>query len=469
MAKYSLIPVEVPRVSTRYRVIRTKLPVPQSLPIFQALAASESPSMMGQPPVVWHRAKGFQVWDRWGNKWIDWSSGVIITNAGHGRKEIRRALREVVDRSLLTSYCFVHEQRAELTRLLVSLSPDPASYRVFLLSTGSEAVENALKLARTWALEKHGPKKRMIVSFENAFHGRTMGAQLAGGMQKQKKWIVGEGSTFVQVPFPDGYYCQDESFDLFLRTLKEKGVAHEEIAGVITESFQGAGVNFLPVDYAGKLESFCREHDIITIYDEVQAGFGRSGKMFSYEHYGVTPDLITCGKGITSSLPLSAVIGRKDLLELYPPGSMTSTHSASPLPVAAALASIRLIQKENLVENSRVLGEFLERELLRIQGKHREVIGCVHVKGLVGGVMIAKRGTREPDPETALRINEACIRKGLLMTAPVGTYGECHKIAPALMINKEALRESLEVYEQACDEVLGSTRASCPASTILPA
>ncbi len=455
MAKYELVPVEVPRVRTRYRVIRTPLPVPESLAIFRALEGSESQSMMGQPPIVWDRAEGFQVRDRWGNRWIDWSSGVVIANAGHGRREIRKALREVVDRSLLTSYCFVHEQRAELTQLLVSLSPDPASYRVFLLSTGSEAVENAIKLARTWALEKHGPRKRMIVSFENSFHGRTLGAQLAGGMQKQKKWIVGEGATFVQVPFPDGYYCTDVSFDLFLRVLREKGIAPDEIAGVITESFQGAGANFLPVEYARKLESFCREHDIIMIYDEVQAGFGRSGKMFTYEHYGVRPDLITCGKGITSSLPLSAVIGRKDLMDLYPPGSMTSTHSASPLPVAAALASIRLIQKENLVENSRVLGEVLEAGLLRIQGAHSAVMGCVHAKGLVAAVMIAKKGTREPDPETAFRINVACFHKGLLMTAPVGTFGECHKVAPPLMITEDALRESLEVYERACAETLG--------------
>ena len=136
-----------------------------------------------------------------------------------------------------------------------------------------------------------------------------------------------------------------------------------------------------------------------------------------------------------------------------------SSALTGPLPVAAALASIRLIQKEGLVENSRVLGELLERELLRIQGKHREVIGCVHAKGLVAGVMIAKKGTREPDPDTAFRINEACIHKGLLMTAPVGTYGECHKIAPALMITEDALKESLAVFEQACDEILGGAAA----------
>jgi len=454
MAKFSLIPEDVPPVRTRYRTIRTRLPVPESLSIFAALDDSESPSMMGQPPIVWHRAEGFQVWDRWGNKWIDWTSGVIVANAGHGRKEIRAALREIVDRSLLLSYCFVHEQRAELTKLLQSLTPDPEYYRVFLLSTGSEGCENAIKLARTWGLAQHGPRKRMIISFDNAFHGRTLGAQLAGGMQAQKKWIVGEGSTFAQVPCPDGYYCEDTSFDLFLRSLAEKRIEPEDIAGVITESFQGAGVNFLPVEYARRLEAFCREHDIITIFDEVQAGFGRSGKMFAYEHYGVKPDIIVCGKGITSSLPLAAVIGRKDLMAQYPPGSMTSTHSASPLPVAAALASIKLIQAENLVENSRVLGEIVAAELQRIRAKHPNAIGCVHAKGLVGGVLYAKPGTRLPDPETAQKVTDACYKKGLLLTAPVGTWGEVHKVAPPLMIHEKALRESLRVYDEACDQVL---------------
>jgi 4-aminobutyrate aminotransferase / (S)-3-amino-2-methylpropionate transaminase / 5-aminovalerate transaminase len=456
MAKYSLVPEAAPPVETRYRRICTPLPVPESLPIFRSLEESESPSMMGQPPIVWHRADGFQVFDRWGNCWVDWSSGVIIANAGHGRAEIREALREVIDRSLLLSYCFVHEQRAELCRELAAVSPDPAEYRVFLLSTGSEACENTIKLARTWGLNRHGPRKRMIIGFENAFHGRTLGAQLAGGMQGQKKWIVGEGSTFAQVPFPDGYYCEDTSFDLFLKCLEEKNIAPEEIAGVISESFQGAGANFMPVEYAQRLEAFCRQHDIVLIMDEVQAGFGRSGKMFSFEHYGIKPDLIACGKGITSSLPLSAVIGRQELMSLYPAGAMTSTHSASPLPVAAALANLRIIQREGLVENSRRLGEILHPELQRIRERYPDVLGCVHGKGLVAGIMIAVRGSHwTPDPDTALRLNWAVIKRGVMMTAPVGTYGECHKVAPPLMISEEALRESIGAYAEACDEVLG--------------
>jgi len=453
--KYNLVPQEVGRIKTRYRRIQTMLPVPQSIPIFQALERSEPRSMMGQPPVVWHRAEGFQVWDPWGNMWIDWSSGVLITNAGHGRKEIRKAVREVLDRSLMSSYVFVHAQRAELTGLLQSISPDPSGYRVFLLTTGSEAIENAIKLAKTYALEKHGRTKRYLVSFDNAFHGRTMGSQLAGGMPKLKAWIVDEGSTFVQVPFPDGFKNENTSFDLFLSTLKAKGVQPKDIAGVLTESYQGVGPDFLPVEYAERLQEFCRSNDIVMIYDEVQAGFGRTGKMFTFQHYGVKPDLIVCGKGISSSLPIAAVIGRSDIMDLYPPGSMTSTHSASPLPVAAAVANVKLILAEKLPERAAALGELMMPRLAAIQKKYPGPLGCLQGKGLVAGLQVVKPGTKTPDSDTALRINEKCFHKGVLMFAPVGVGGECLKISPPLVITEDALLESLDAFGEACDEVLG--------------
>jgi 4-aminobutyrate aminotransferase/(S)-3-amino-2-methylpropionate transaminase len=455
MAKYNLIPADVPRIKTKYRTIKTKLPVPESLDIFQTLSESEPVSMMGQPPIIWDSAEGFLISDKWGNRWIDWSSGVLITNAGHGRQEIADALRDLIDRKLLATYVFVHEKRAELTRMLQSISPDPSEYLVFLLSTGSEATENCIKLAKTYAIEKHGPQKRFLVSFHNAFHGRTLGAQLAGGMAKQKTWISEEGKTFIQVPFPDGYKNEDTSFDLFLTTLAEKDINPSEIAGVMTESYQGVGPDFLPVEYAKKLEEFCHENDIVTIFDEVQAGFGRTGKMFCYEHYGIKPDLIACGKGITSSLPLSAVIGRKDIMSLYAPGSMTSTHSGSPLPVVAAVESLKIILRENLVEKAAALGDILIPELTRIRNKYPEILGCVQGKGLVAGIQVVKKGTKIPDPDMALKINERCFQKGLLMFAPVGIAGECLKIAPPLVITEDALWESISVFEEACDEILG--------------
>jgi 4-aminobutyrate aminotransferase-like enzyme len=455
MAKYNLIPVDVPGIKSKYRTIKTKLPVPESLKIFEILSQSEPVSMMGQPPIIWDKAEGFQVYDKWGNKWIDWSSGVLITNAGHGRKEIIKALRELLDRKLLATYVFIHEKRAELTKMLQGISPDPENYLVFLLSTGSEATENCIKLAKTYAIEKHGPQKKYFVSFNNAFHGRTLGAQLAGGNPKLKTWIIEEGKTFIQVPFPDGYKNENTSFELFLSTLKEKGIKPAEIAGVMTESYQGVGPDFLPVEYAKKLEAFCLENDIVTIFDEVQAGFGRTGKMFCYEHYGIKPDLIACGKGISSSLPISAVIGRKDIMSLYAPGSMTSTHSGSPLPVVAAVESLKIILKEKLVEKAAILGEILIPELTRIRNKYPDVLGCIQGKGLVAGIQVVKTGTKIPDSEMALKINERCFHKGLLMFAPVGIAGECLKIAPPLVISEEALREGIKVFGEACDEILG--------------
>ncbi len=455
MASYSLKPVKTAKISTKYRTIRTSLPVPQSLPIFRALEKSEPRSMMGQPPIIWHKAEDFTVSDKWGNRWIDWSSGVLITNAGHGRREIRRALKEVIDRGLLASYVFVHEQRAVLTRMLQAISPDPKNYTVFLLSTGSEATENCIKLSKTYALEKHGPRKKYFVTFRNAFHGRTMGSQLAGGMDRLKKWIGACDPTFIQVPFPDGYKNENVSFDLFLSTLREKGVAPENIAGIMTETYQGVGPDFLPVAYAQRLEKFCRKHDIVLCFDEVQSGFGRTGKMFGFQHYGVKPELIACGKGISSSLPISAVIGRKDILALYAPGSMTSTHSASPLPVAAAITNLKLIQKERLVERAARLGKILVPEVFRIQRKYPDVLGCAQGKGLVAGIQVVKPGTKEPNPDLALKINVACFQRGLLMFAPVGIGGECLKIAPPLTIKEDALRESIRVFEEAIDSVLG--------------
>jgi 4-aminobutyrate aminotransferase-like enzyme len=455
MAEYDLTPVAVPSVKTKYRTICTKLPVPESLPIFEELKRSEPRSMLGQPPIVWHSAEGCIVGDRWGNRWLDWSSGVLITNAGHGRPEIVAALREAIEQPLLATYVFVHEGRATLTRMLREISPDPSTYQAFLLSTGSEATENCIKLAKTYGLEKHGARKRVFVSFQNAFHGRTLGSQLAGGYDRQKKWIGCACPNFVQVPFPDGFKNPDISFDLFLKTLADKHVQPEDIAGVMSESFQGCGPDFLPVEYAKKLEAFCKKHDIVLIMDEVQAGFCRSGKMFTFQHYGIQPDLIACGKGISSSLPISAVIGRRDIMGIYAPGSMTSTHSASPLAVAAAIANLKILQGEKLAERAAAMEKIMMPPLERVQKRHAKHLGCLHGRGLVAGIQVVKPGTREPDSATATKINLACFHKGLLMFAPVGIAGECLKIAPPLTIPEDALRESLAVFEEACNEVLG--------------
>jgi len=411
--------------------------------------------MAGQPPLVWHRAEGCQVFDPWGNVWLDWSSGVLVTNVGHGHPRIREALAEMIDRPLLATYVFPHEKRAEHVKLLADLSPPPLK-RVFLLSTGSESVECAIKLSMTWGIKQGGKKKTVLVSFENAFHGRTLGAQLAGGLPHLKEWIARPDPGFVQVPFPDGFKNPDQSFSLFEKTLAEKGVNPDDVCAVLTETFQGVGPDFMPEEYAQELRRWCDEHGALLIFDEIQAAFGRTGTFWGFEHYGIVPDLVTLGKGITSSLPLSAVIGRPDVMDLYPPGSMTSTHSASPLPVAAALANLKVLKEEGLLAHVREMGPILRDGLTRVQAQWPEVLGCVQAKGLVAGIQVVKPGTREPYPELALAINTCCFEKGLLMFAPVGVRGECLKICPPLSIPEDALREGIEVLEEAVREVRSS-------------
>ncbi|NLF18945.1 MAG: aspartate aminotransferase family protein [Lentisphaerae bacterium] len=453
--KYNLVPRNVPLVNTKYRRIATAIPVPESLAIFEELLRYEPISMQGQPPVIWDRAEGFQVFDRWGNAWLDWSSCVLVANAGHGRPEIREALRQAIDKPLLATYVFAHEGRAELCRLLAATAPRPDD-KVFLLSTGAEATENAVKLARTYGVNKHGTGKHVIVSYEGAFHGRTLGAQMIGGTPALKNWIVRLPEGFVQVPFPDGFRCEDTRFALFEESLARQGVTPDAVAGVIVESYQGIGPNFLPDEYARQLGRWCRKHDVVLIMDEVQAGFGRTGKYYCWQHYDLTPDIICCGKGISSSLPISAVIGRNDIMSFYPPGSMTSTHSASPLPVAAAIENLKILERENLTEKAAVLGrEVLSPRLDAIQRRYPRAIGAAMHRGLVGGLLMVKPGTKDPDPDTALAINEACMQKGLLMFAPVGMGGGCIKIAPPLITPREALEEGLDVLDEACAQILG--------------
>src|SRR5208337_4020934 len=285
------------------------------------------------------RAEDIFVYDKYGNRWLDWSSGVLVTNAGHGALEVRQAILDQVNSGLLHNYVFPSEERAALVEQLVQLAPKGLD-KVFLLTTGSEATECAIKLIRSHGIRKGGTEKIGVVGAERGFHGRTLGSQQAGGIPGQKRWIVNEDPAIVQAPFPDGYWTENTSFDLFLETLKKKGLAPDAVAGVIFETYQGAGPDFAPKEYIQNLAQWCKMNNVVLILDEVQAGFGRTGKFWAFEHYGVTPDVICCGKGISSSLPLSAVIGRAEIMDQFPPGSMTSTHCGNPVCAAAALASL---------------------------------------------------------------------------------------------------------------------------------
>lgn len=442
----------MPRVDTPFRQIVTAFPAPGALTVLETLRRIEPVAMQGQPPVIWDRAEGFQVSDRWGNKWIDWSSGVLIANAGHGRKEIADAIAQQAASHLLTNYCFPSEIRARLVEKLASLLPEPLR-KVFLLTTGSETVECAIKLCRTWGLKNGGRLKHVVVSYEHAFHGRTLGSQQAGGIAPLKEWIVNLDPGFVQIPFPDGWRTRDTSFESFERELRARGVEPANVAGVIMETYQGGSGAFAPPEYMKSLRQWCTGHKALLVLDEVQAGFGRCGTLWGWEHYGVVPDVACFGKGISSSLPISAVAARADVMDLHPPNSMTSTHTGNPVCCAAALASIDLVLNEDLAGNARRMGEILHRELNALK-KCQPRIGRVEGKGLVAGVACIRPGKTEPDGDLAWRVVERSIEKGVLMFAPVGFGGATVKICPPLVITEAALRESLQTFGEAFAESL---------------
>jgi len=447
----NLCPHPVPPVDTRYRRIATEIPVPESIPILERLRRHEPRSMGGQPPVVWDHAEGVQVFDCWGNRWLDFSSGVLVTNTGHGHPEIRQAILDQVRHGLLHNYCFPSEIRANVVEHLARVAPEGVD-KVFLLTTGSEAVECAIKLARTWGRKTGGDRKIGIVSYENAFHGRTLGSQMAGGIPALKEWIVNLDRDMIQIPFPDGFRGPDTSFAGFLKALQERDYGPDRVAGVLTETYQGGNSSFAPPEYIQSLRAWCDEHGVLLIFDEVQAAFGRTGTYWGFEHYGIVPDLIICGKGISSGVPVAAVIGRPEVMDLYAPGSMTSTHTGNPVCMAAVLANLQVIEEEGLVDHVRRMGEVLQPEVRRLGKRFADHIGAVHGKGLVAALHVVKPGGVEPDPELATRIVWRCVEKGLMLFAPVGYAGASVKICPPLVIEEEAIREGVAVIEQAIDE-----------------
>jgi 4-aminobutyrate aminotransferase/diaminobutyrate-pyruvate transaminase/4-aminobutyrate aminotransferase/(S)-3-amino-2-methylpropionate transaminase len=320
-------------------------------------------------------------------------------------------------------------------------------------------VECAIKLCRTHGIKLGGRAKHVIVSYDNSFHGRTLGSQQAGGIPVLKEWIVNLDPGFVQVPFPDGFRTVDTSFDHFLKRLDEQGVEPRNIAGVVLETYQGASASFAPAEYMRALREWSSGHDILLVLDEVQAAFGRTGTLWGFEHYGIVPDLACLGKGISSSLPLAAVVGRPDIMDLNPPGSMTSTHTGNPICCAAALASLELVLKENLAENARKVGAVLHEKLCGMRSRFPQ-IGWVSGKGLVAGIACVQPGTKAPDADLAWEAVQRSVEKGVLMFSPVGYGGGTVKICPPLVITEEAILESTAAFEEAFAEAVAARKGA---------
>jgi len=455
MANYtfSRTPKRVPLVKTAHRAIKTEIPAHGTKEILDRLDASESRSMHGQLPVVWHKAQDFNIYDQSGNCWIDFTSTIFVANVGHSNARVTRALQKALGQPLLSCYAFANEKRADYHEKLIAFAGAPFE-KAFLLSAGTEATEAALKLMRMSG-QKSGKRRRGIICIEGNWHGRTLGAQMMSSNLGQREWIGYQDNDIHHIPFPYPWSlhgCSQVDFLMRgLRKLEEGGIdLTKDVCGFMLETFQGWGAIFYPPEFVQAIEQVCRENKILLSFDEMQSGFARTGKAFGYEHYGVTPDLICCGKGMGGGMPLSGVIGRAEIMDLPDVGNMSSTHSANPLVCAAGLAVIEEIEKNSLIKESARKGEILQAALLKLKEKFPERISWVLGKGLIAAILIKDSVHGLPDSLFASKVAERCMQKGLLV---VHTGRESIKIGPPLTISDDALLEGIQVLDEAIQEI----------------
>jgi len=437
----------------------TEVPGPKSREIIAQAERYEPQSMGDQMPVVWDHAQGCVITDVDGNEYLDWCSGVQVANVGHCHPDYVEQVKAQCDR-LFNCYDFVTRPRADLARKLVEITPDYID-KAFLVTTGSDATEAAMRMARRVS------DGFEIIGFDGAFHGRTWGAASAGGMGGTRQGYGPMTPGFLHAPFPYLYrapLCQGKTAEeasqaclAYLDWLVDRQSCGS-LCAVITEPYQGgAGGVIPPRSWIEGLDRWCKDRGLIFILDEVQSSFGRCGKMFAMEHWDITPDLITLGKGLGSGIPCSAVVGRSEIMDALPPGSMGSTNGGNPISSVAALAAIEIIEREGLVENAARMGELFEARFLDIQ-KRAPQLGDVRVLGLMGGLeFVTDPESREPAPELTRAVVSECLKRGLICIAPIGLYKNVIRVAPPLVITQEQAAETLDIFEESVVEAVKSS------------
>ena len=403
--------------------------------------------MQGQIPIIWDKAEDFSIYDKHGNKWIDFTSTIFVANVGHGNQHVCNAVKEVLEKPLLHTYAYVNEERVRYHKKLVEFAGPPFE-KAFLLSSGTEATEAALKLMRMNG-QKNKKRKLGIICIDGNWHGRTLGAQMMSGNPSQKEWIGYHDPNIHHIPFPYPWALNGktgaEFLEMGLGNLQKSGIDLEnDICGFMLETFQGWGTVFYPKDFVKAIENICKKFNILLTFDEMQSGFARTGKKFGYEHYGVQADLLCCGKGIASGFPLSAVIGSTKIMDLPDVGNMSSTHSANPFVCAAGIATLEEIKRLDLVQETERKGRIFFEKLNELKERYSDRISWVLGSGLISALIFKIPGKQEPDTIFPSLVSEKAMQKGLLV---VHTGRESIKLAPPLTISEEAIIEGIDVLD----------------------
>ncbi|MCP5231216.1 MAG: 4-aminobutyrate--2-oxoglutarate transaminase [Zoogloeaceae bacterium] len=437
----------------------TPIPGPKSLDTVARRDAAVSRGAARLTPIAIASGRGATVTDVDGNTYIDFAGGIGTLAVGHTPPEVLAAIRQQSERLLhMCSIVATYEPYVAVCERLNQLVPGDFAKKSTLLNSGAEAVEAAVKIARA-----HTGRQALIV-FEGAYHGRT---NMTLGMTSKyalfKKGFGPYPAEIYRLPFPNPYrrpsqMSEHEYVDYCIAQFDHALVAQvapEAVAAVVVETVQGeSGFLPLPPRFAAHLRARCSEHGMLFLADEVQAGMGRTGRLFAIEHYGLVPDLTVSGKSIAGGMPLAAVTGSAEIMDAPHPGGLGGTYSGNPVACAAAMVALETLASPAFLARAQVVGERMRGHLARLQARFPETIGDLRGLGPMLAIELVKDAKgREPVPELTNAINAETLKRGLI-TIRAGLYGNCLRFLPPLNISDEQIDEGMTVLGEAIDAAL---------------
>jgi 4-aminobutyrate aminotransferase/(S)-3-amino-2-methylpropionate transaminase len=438
---------------TRAIEIRTEVPGPRSKEIIERKERLIAEPLSLVHPIVVAEARGASLTDVDGNTYIDLTGGVGCLNVGHSHPRVVEAAQEQLARFTHTDFTIVpYETYVELAERLIGIAPVRQPAKAAFFNAGTEAIENSIKFARSYT------KRQAVVVFEGAFHGRTLLAMTMTSKTHPYKAGLGPFAPEVyRVPYPHSYRGPDTEGALAaLERAFLTQVAPENVAAIVMEPVLGEG-GFVaaPTEFVEGVRRICDEHGIVFVVDEVQTGYGRTGRMWAIEHHGVEADLMVVAKSIAGGLPLSAVIGNAEIMDAPPDSAIGGTYVGNPVAQAAALAVLDVFEEEGLVERAGAIGDTIRARMEAWQERW-DAVGDVRGLGAMLAIeLVTNRETKEPDADRATAVVEHAARNGLLLIKS-GIYSNCIRVLTPLVITDAELDEALGVWEQALEQVLGS-------------
>jgi len=438
--------------TTRFIELKTEIPGPRARAILEREGRAVARPLIVHGPVIAAEARGATITDVDGNTFIDFVGGVGVANVGHNHPRVVEAVTAQAERYLHTDFTVVaYEPYIELAEGLCAFAPIAADCRAAFFNAGTEAVENAVKLSRLHT------GREAVIAFDGAFHGRTLLSLTMTSKTHPYKTGLGPFAPEVyRAPYPNAYRGPDARTALAaIERMFSTHVAAEDVAAIVFEAQQGEG-GFIPAPaaFVEGLRRICDEHGIVMVADEVQTGFGRTGRMFAMEHFDVEPDLVVVAKSIAGGMPLSGVIGRADIMDGAHLGAIGGTYIGNPVALAAALAVLDVFEEENLVARGVTVGNTIRARMEQWQERWPEVGDVRGMGAMLAIELVTDRETKEPAPELTTAVIDEALQRGLILLK-AGVHGNCIRVLCPLAISDGELQEALGVWDEALGAVLG--------------